>query len=223
MQSLSHGVLIVAALFILGCTGETTQAKGEGQSGNQPPVVHSARIVPSPVDLAVPLTVQVDAEDPDRNAISLRLKWYVNEKLVSGDNLSELAPDRVKQGDRVAVEVTPFDGTIEGSPYRTPIVTIGNSPPIVTSVTLEPVPASPGDRVVARVEASDPDGESVQLSFRWWKNQSLVKEGEDAQLDTSDFRMKDAIRVEVTPQDGGGKGRVASSSTSNRALRTFSA
>lgn len=204
-QLSSLSVVAVAATVLISCTGEVSQKNNTSQAGNQPPVVRSARILPNPVDITVPLTAQIDAEDPDRNAVSFRLKWFVNEKPVPGDNLSQLAPGSVKRGDRVSVEITPFDGTVEGPVYRAETVTVGNTPPVVTNIALEPAPSAPGDRVIARVEASDPDHDPIHFSYRWWKNQTVVKEGEEAELDTTGFVIKDAIRVEVTPQDEGGK------------------
>jgi hypothetical protein len=207
-------VTALAAYFFIGCTGEAPQMTNTGfvsSKGNRPPTVRSARIVPDPIVLTRPLTVQVDGEDADRNALSFKYKWFVNETPMQGSDKHELGPEKLKRGDRVAVEVTPFDGMVDGAPYRTQPIMIGNTPPVVASVLLEPTQVVPGDRLHARVDASDADNDNIRLIFRWWKNQSLLKEGEESEIETTGFGPKDIIRVEVTPHDESSKGLVVSS------------
>ena len=42
-----------------------------------------------------------------------------------------------------------------------------NEAPVIDSLRLEPADPQPGDRLTARVESSDPDGDAVQLSYEW--------------------------------------------------------
>ena len=43
----------------------------------------------------------------------------------------------------------------------------GNSAPVIESVRLEPAEPRPGERVTAYVEASDPEGDKVELDYQW--------------------------------------------------------
>lgn len=206
---------ILALSVLLGCTDEPPQKiNGAGfvsASGNRPPSIRTARLLPDPLVLNGPITVDIQAEDPDRNPLSFRYKWFVNGALVAGQDKHELAADRLKRGDRVHVEVIPSDGTVEGSPYRTQPVVVGNSPPVVASVVFEPSQAAPGDRLRAKVQASDADHDDIRLTFRWWRNQNLLKEGEESEIDTAGFSIKDLVRADVIPHDPGSKGRAVSS------------
>ena len=43
----------------------------------------------------------------------------------------------------------------------------GNLPPSVQEVVLEPATPRPGERVTARVEVEDPEGDPVSLEYHW--------------------------------------------------------
>ncbi len=206
---------LLALSTLIGCTGEPAQkmnvAGFVSASGNHPPSVRTARLLPNPLVLNGPIAADIQAEDTDRNALSFRYRWFINGAAVPGEDTHELPPERLKRGDQVYVEVIPFDGTAEGAPYKTQPMVVGNTPPIVTSLVLEPSQAAPGDRLRARLQASDADHDDIRLTFRWWRNQSLVKEGEEGEIDTTGFSVKDVVRVDVTPYDAGAKGQTISS------------
>jgi hypothetical protein len=54
--------------------------------------------------------------------------------------------------------------TTEQAPMRAAEV---NRPPVVDQVSLDPEDPRPGEQVVARVSASDRDGDGVELQYRW--------------------------------------------------------
>jgi hypothetical protein len=71
---------------------------------------------------------------------------------------------------------------------------------------MTPQTARPGDRLETQVEASDSDHDRVDLSFKWYRNDTLVKEGDEPFLDTTGFAAGDKIVVEVTAHDPAGSG-----------------
>lgn len=174
---------------------------------NRPPVIRSARIVPNPVLRSGPVTVQVEAEDPDLNAVTFRHQWLANGELLAGETGPTVPPHRLRRGDLVAVEVTPLDGLAEGAPYRTEAVPVENSPPEVTRLLLQPDPVRVGDRLRAQTEASDADGDSIEYTFRWWRNNALLVEGEADTLDTGELTRGDTIVAQVTPRDSASAGK----------------
>lgn len=186
-----------------GCTAESSPDGGSssGLSGNHPPVIHEATISPSPVVLAAPLSLQIHAEDQDRDALTFHHQWVVNGNPLREQTASTLSPDLLKQGDRVSVELVPDDGKERGAIYRTAEVAVINTPPIISSLSVRPQPAKPGDKLEAFVEVADPDRDNIELSFRWWRNATVAKEGEGAVLDTTGFARTDVVTVEVTPRD----------------------
>jgi hypothetical protein len=156
---------------------------------------------PDPVRLEGALSVQVQADDPDRDPLTFHHQWIVNGERLAAQTASTLPPAVLKRGDAVAVELVPDDGKVRGAPFRTAAATVVNTPPRVSSLEIYPHPALPGDRLEARVEASDADGDRIDLSFRWVRNGAVVKEGDDPALDTQGFSQKDVVTVEVTPRD----------------------
>jgi hypothetical protein len=175
-------------------------------TGNHPPVVRAATLHPSPLVLTGPVLVHVDAQDIDLNPLSFRYQWIVNGQPLRNQNGEQLSPEVLKRGDAVSVEVRPHDGMVEGRSFTSEPLVVGNSPPIVSLLAIEPEPALPGFRVQARADMSDADRDVIRVSYRWWKNDVLVQEGDEAELDTSGFSRGDTVSVEAVPFDGVEKG-----------------
>ncbi|HLZ34476.1 MAG TPA: putative Ig domain-containing protein [Nitrospira sp.] len=158
--------------------------------------------MPSPLTLSGPLTVLVEAQDLDLNTLSFRYRWLVNGQLVAGQTKESLAPDLLKRGDQVVVEIIPFDGTSEGASFRSAPAYVMNTAPIISHVSVDFDHEVQGRRLLANVEVADPDHDSVSLTYRWRKNETVVKEGEANTLDLAGLTAKDTIQVDVTASDG---------------------
>jgi hypothetical protein len=168
MQHCRHiSAPLLAAAFFVGCTAETPQVPQGSVGSNRPPVVHSALIQPSPLILDGPASVTVEADDPDRNPVSFQYQWLVNGKPAIGEIGATIEPRLLKRDDVVAVEVTPFDSYTSGKPYRTEGVKVGNTPPEVTTISMEPSELRVGGRLEAKVEAVDPDRDDIHYTYRW--------------------------------------------------------
>ena len=167
---------------------------------NHAPVVRLVTIVPNPLILAGPITAHVMADDPDGTEPTKRFQWIVNSAPVLGATGLELDPVHVKRGDQVSLEVVAFDGELESAPYRTEPVSVVNTPPLVSHVTVE-ADAEHSSRVLAKVDAVDPDRDEIHYNYRWWRNDKQVKEGEESVLDTTGFGRKDVVVVEVIARD----------------------
>jgi hypothetical protein len=196
-------LVVIAALTHCGSeSGKTTgPSTDQSGSGNLPPVVKSAKILNDPLTLTDPIAIKIDAEDPEREAVSFRYQWYVNDALLVGQTGSTLPADLLRRGQTVSVEITPSDGSRKGQPYRTAAVLVGNTPPRVIRVSLTPQVAHSGDRLEVQVDAIDLDHDLVDLRYRWLKNNAVMKEGEEPFLDTKGLAMRDEIVVEVTAHD----------------------
>jgi hypothetical protein len=197
-------------MFVLfvGCQRERGSAQtGIPGSGNHPPSIRAASILPSPLVLNGPISVTIDAQDLDRNPLSFRYQWRVNGKPIASEQGEQLPPELLKQGDQVAVEIWPHDGVVEGASFTTPTVIVRNSPPVVSQVSIEPSVISLGMRVRAQVKVYDADHDLIRVAYRWWRNQTLVQEGEEAELDTATFAHGDVLAVEVLAGDHSGVGQ----------------
>ncbi len=203
-------VIPLGLMLMAACSPESAQVSGAESPlarNNHPPIVRSARIVPDPPVLSGPIWVQVEGEDPDRDPLTFRYQWLVNGEPLSGATGHQLNSDHLKRGDRLSVEVIPFDGKAQGAPYRSEPVIVGNTLPVVTRVTIEPSQIQVGDVLEAKVEATDADHDAVQYRFRWWKNNRLVSEGEENTFETTGFLRDDVVAVSVIPRDGSGEGK----------------
>jgi hypothetical protein len=169
-------------------------------------VITSARIVSNPILLSSPVEVQIDAEDPEQEPISFRYQWYGDNVALAGQTSSTLAIEGLRRGQAVSVEITPAAGTQTGEAYRTAAVRVGNTPPRITRVTLSPQTIEIGKRLEAQVEASDPDHDRVDLTYRWLKNNVVIKDGEEPFLMTTGVLPRDQIAVEVTAHDSSATG-----------------
>jgi len=196
-------VLSAICLIASGCTAESSRegVAGSVVSGNHPPVIHEATVVPAPVVLDAPISVQIHADDQDRDALTFHHQWIVNGRPLDGQTAATLPVSFLKQGATVSVEIVPDDGKVKGKIYRTAAATVANTPPIISSLSVRPQPAKPGDKLEAFIEANDPDHDRFEPSFRWWRNATVVKEGDEPALDTTGFFPKDVVTVEVTLKD----------------------
>jgi hypothetical protein len=214
-------VLLLAAIAGVGCTsGSSTPDTANVSTGgsrlgghrpNRPPVIVAVALSPNPIALNAPVATFVDADDPDDDPLTFRHRWFVNGWLLP-DQAGPLLPAHVlKKGDRVMVEVTPLDGKTEGQPMQSAAVSVGNTPPEVAGVLLEPAEVHVGETVRVQLEAKDVDDDDIHYSVKWWRNNKLVLEGAHLALETGGFTRGDHIVAQVTPLDGAGAGRTVSS------------
>jgi len=202
-------VKIVGALFIAsallwsGLSRDKNERAGQAVgTSNHSPVVKTVSILPNPLNLSGPISVRVEAQDLDQQTMVFRYRWLVNGHVMSGQTLNSLPAHLLKRGDQVAVEVIPFDGITEGTPFQSVPVTVPNTAPIISNVSVDLDHDVQGRRLLAKVDVADPDHDSITLTYRWRKNEKLLKEGEDNALDVADLTAKDTVNVEVTASDG---------------------
>ena len=193
--------LTIAAYWGCSSSPQDGSVNGSGTKNNHPPTVRLVTIVPTPLTLVGPITAHVAADDPDGTEPTKRYQWIINGAPLLEATGLELKPDYVKRGDQVALEVVASDGQIDSAPYRTEPVTVVNTPPLVTRVTIEADVADRSNRILAKVDVVDPDRDDIHYIYRWWRNDKQVKEGEESVLDTTGFGRKDVMAVEVIARD----------------------
>ena len=145
------------------------------------------------------LSVFVEAEDLDRNTLTFKHRWFVNDNLMT--KTPTLLAGSLKQGDRVAVEIVASDGTVESSPVRTQPSVVVNAPPRITQVHIEPTTGFADRSVRAEVEAVDADQDAIRYHFKWWHDGTLLQEGESDIMRTSALSPGDTLIAEVIPYD----------------------
>lgn len=199
-------VLVLLALC-LGCTKEQGSPGGPSPDGGLPiPVVNFAEIVsPSPTS-ENPLSLQFGTVSGESRPEFFTFKWYVDGTVVDGVNVNVLEPNNFRKGSKVEAEVIPTSGKRLGSPFRTKALIIKNTPPVVTSASLRPVPAFAGDIISVAAESRDRDGDTVTYEIQWLVNSASASGNEQGQLNTAGLKKKDRISAMVTPFDGEDRG-----------------
>lgn len=197
------GLSVIACVVLAGCTkGSGSEAPARSPvAGNRPPVVTAAKIVPNTMSQNDRISLEIQAEDPDHQAVNYLFQWYADDALLPGQTDAILTGEMLRRGQKVSAEVTPTDGELKGQPFRTTSIVVGNTPPRVSAVSLAPQAAKPGQRLEAVAEASDPDHDRVDMTYRWLRNGEVVKDGDEAFLDTPGFLPGDHILVEVATRD----------------------
>lgn len=206
----SIGIVSLAVLGLMGCNLDSSQTDATGASTARPnhlPVIRSVTLAPIPIVREGVVTATVEADDLDKDALTFTFKWIVNDELRPEEVSSTFHPERLSRGDRVAVEVIPHDGKVSGPPVRSGSVVVGNTPPAIRALTIQPSGAKVGDRLAATVDGSDMDGDDLYYTYRWSHNNRLVVEGEQGTLDTTSFSRGDAIAVSATPHDRDSHGK----------------
>ena len=183
----------------------TAVSSAATEVANAAPTLASATITPaSPTEgdtLAVTLGA---ATDPDGDGVTFDYSWRIGGSEVgTGATLPDSA---FAKGNVVSVLVTPTDGTTPGAAVPAAGVTIQNSKPEVTSVSLSTTSPGTDDDITATWTATDADPGDVSgltATFAWYVNGGLVSGETDDTLEGVDhFDKLDDVYVEVTVNDG---------------------
>jgi hypothetical protein len=167
--------------------------------GNARPVLDSLYFEPEEPRSGDAVRVVVEASDPDGDALQLSYTWRLNGKPMQASTESASLTG-ARKGDVLEVTVTAGDGRAVSLPDKLS-VQIANRAPEVTSVRLVPEDGIPPRGKVALVaEASDPDGDPVELEYTWMVNGTTVA-GDGAEL-LKQVGSGDRVSVRVVASDG---------------------
>lgn len=207
----------LAALLLLlvcwGCTRESAKQSGpvtsggpSSESGVALPVITYADLTTPDATAGNPLVVSYTAAGGEGRPEMFTFRWYVDGALVDGANRKVLEQQNFRKGSRVEAEVIPTDGKQQGAPFRTKAVVIKNTPPVVLSAVLNPVPIFVGELVSVNATGQDRDGDTVTFEVQWLVNSKNATANEKGQLNTAGLKKRDSIAAMVTPFDGEDRG-----------------
>jgi hypothetical protein len=104
------------------------------------------------------------AKDMDGNEVSFRYQWKINGEKIIGAVMEVLDwQGNFKKGDKIGVEVIPFDEKNEEGRKEEGEFTIPNSPPKIIS---EPEAKIEKGKFSYAVKAEDPDGDPVEFTLK---------------------------------------------------------
>ena len=181
---------------------------------NTPPVLASVSISPSDPQADDTLTcVPGTTTDLDgTSSFTYTYDWSVDG--TSGVGTASTLAGAFARGDTVTCTATPSDGTDDGDAVSSSAVTVVNTAPEVTDISLSPSSPDTLDTLSASVSTSDADGDSVSVSYTWYVDGSEVSGETTASLDGADHFDKDqVVAVVVVPNDGTDDGDASTSST----------
>ena len=232
--SLQAGVLDSYA-YMFGGTEQAT-----GKKANRPPRAVNPFIT-SPAVAGGPLTANYTYADPDGNKEDTGktlIVWYRNgspvvelnnKKVIVRTDILAKRTDKappLSKGEQWSFSVRPSDGESYGPLAISPIVTIANSPPKASNVTLKSSNKNASlfttsDTITVDYTFTDVDSKDkpINSKFTFYANGVTVKTGNDNTLTPDD---KDAnsrkilipgvsVQADVAPSDGSGYGLVATS------------
>jgi hypothetical protein len=171
--------------------------------GNTAPEVSAVAIDPDPATAEDVLLCSWTFSDADSDSDASTLEWTVNGTSVGTDATLSGA---FVFGDEVVCTVTAHDGTDLGNTDSASL-TIDNTPPVLSEVTLSPDPAYEEDTLTCSPgETIDADGtEGFDYSYGWEVSGIDIGETGDT-LDGDSFDKGDEVLCIVTPGDGDDEG-----------------
>jgi len=165
---------------------------------NRAPEVQRVQLDPDPPQAGQRLRAEVQASDPDGDALGYTYRWQIDGERV-GDGAVLQLPDEAKDA-RVELRVVVTDGQLESEPFIT-IRRVENQPPRFEGLILEPsAEISSEDELVASPRAVDPDGDPITFRYRWLVNGSRVA-ANGPTLSSRHFRRGDRISLVVIASD----------------------
>jgi putative Ig domain-containing protein len=185
-------------------TSAPAKSFGAKPAGNVEPVIERAELEPNPAGAGDAMSVQVHARDDDRDRLHTSVEWYRNGVRLPDVTANVVESGTFSRGDRVYAIVKVSDGQHEVSRASNEI-TIGNSPPKVRSISIGPAHATAGDVIEAQANVQDVDGDSFELSYRWYKNGKPVDGATSSRLNPGIAHRGDKLAVEVSANDGNGE------------------
>jgi hypothetical protein len=164
---------------------------------NTPPVIIVSELFPAKPKAGSNLTVTVKAKDVDNDVINYKYKWSVNDKFAG--ELPYLNTE-LKSGDKISVEITPYDKDDSGKTVRM-TKRVYNSHPVFS----DSKPVFDGNTYKYQVKATDPDNDV--LAFKLEKGPEGMAIDPVSGLITWKVKPEDKgyhdVEVRVTDNNGG--------------------
>ena len=171
---------------------------------NLPPTTPTVEITPSDpqTDDGLRCLVLVASTDPELDpAMSLVYQWLVDDVPV-GISSDEVDASETTRGEAWTCRVWGNDGTQDGE-AGSDVVTIANTVPSITSVTILPTAAYEGSTLTCLAGGwSDADGDAPDYTYQWIVDGNVVSGATDPTLDGDDFDKGDDVECQATPTDG---------------------
>jgi len=181
-------------VLVVGCAGEKDEDKKVDRSHDSSEGVgtdsFSLNILPLNPRGGEELQVIVKGE-----ARNLSYEWKHNGEEIPGAFSDTLAGIDFKKGDEVIVVVS------TDTEYSSVRVVIGNTPPLVKSVSVSPQPLRRGTEIFVSAEGEDVDEDSLYFDYQWVINGEESLLNTNSRLKGTEFERGDNVSVRVMVSD----------------------
>ncbi|MCH7549727.1 MAG: hypothetical protein IH969_09380 [Candidatus Krumholzibacteriota bacterium] len=131
----------------------------------------------------------------------LTVKWFRNGSEVEGVSGATLESDYIFKGDQIHAIVNVLGTDALDKPVKTHPATVLNSPPrVITASTA--LRTNGSDVLGTRIDATDPDGDVLNYSYKWYRNGSEIQGESGPTLDIGSFAKDDEFYAEIVVTDG---------------------
>ncbi len=191
---------------------------------NRSPSVSSVNISPSSAVMTDSvLACSATATDADGEGVTSSYEWTVGMTVLGSSDTLNLTNSMVQPGDSVHCSATVNDG-YGGTDIGSAQVTVENSAPVLSSVSITPDPAY-NDDVLSCVEtATDIDNQSLTTTYAWTNSTTgfVIGSSSTIALNSTIAGASDVIICDVIVTDGNGGTATGNSNISliNRAPNT---
>ena len=169
---------------------------------NSLPVIETISVEPKVPYANDSLKALVKGSDRDGDFIYYTYEWEKNGVAMPEERGEILERGRFKKGDAVRVTVTPDDREVIGTPKKSNLVAISNSPPIIVST---PPNSVKGSTYTYQVNANDPDEDTV--TFRLKSGPKGMEIDKETGLLRWNIQKEDkgshSVEIEVSDKEGG--------------------
>jgi hypothetical protein len=131
--------------------------------GNMPPVIDKITANPSEkISAGSTVRIEVFATDPDSDPLTYAYRATGGEISGTGPVVSWIAP--VETG-TYTITATANDGEFDSMPASIDLEVVTNQAPVISDVSISPLPVLAGESADINVIASDPDGDLLKYEF----------------------------------------------------------
>ncbi len=147
--------------------------------GNAPPLVVTSGLQPSVPLATQPLRLVWAARDPEGEPLAVQVRFWADGALMPAGPSGELQAGSLKRGQVVDAEIIATDPMGAQAIVRlaAPVV-VGNGPPMAQARVELGSGVAREAPLRCMVEASDPDGDAVQVEVDWWDRTGMLGVGE---------------------------------------------
>ncbi len=177
---------------------------------NAAPVVEAVEVRPADPSSEDTLFCFATASDADGDSYRFTYQWLLGGAPVAGGEGPTLRGG-VPGGAMVSCEVRAQDAFELGAPVTSEARPVRSARPRLLSVRVEGDSLAPCAEHRCVVEAEDPDGDEVQLSYAWLLDGRPVEGAEGALLQSAAFAGGMRLRCRVTVSDAEGEGETDTS------------